>query len=93
MIQSTFDFYPDVKVDEGISKFPWTKIKENQWVKTTRTETYYTTERGMFDAEIEIKHSKTVEEVWAVRLLPVLVSKYGNFFKLPLYFDTIERIS
>jgi hypothetical protein len=96
--QLTFPFYDDALVDGRLSEHKWTKIKPDQWVRTTYTEKWTTESHcgfggvGYGDEPILEHHSREVVEVWAVRLLPVLVSPNGLYVKFPYQFETIEKI-
>lgn len=99
MKQLTFDFLDDLLIDGKINEYKWTKMSPNQWVKTTYTRKW-TTEiydpfqnaYGNDDGKTLEHHEEKVEEVWTVRLLPVLVSPSGYYFKLPFEFETINKI-
>ena len=95
--QLTFPFYDDALVDGRLSEYRWTKIKPDQWVRTTRIEKWTTESNcpcfGVSDDEPVLEHhSKEVIETWAVRLLPVFVSPDGYFVKFPYQFEKIDAI-
>ena len=100
--QKTFSFLPEIEREKHIAQFEWTKIAPGQEVNTIHTEVWFTDkEKSLFgfgenedeDEDEQVRNEKKVEKHWHVYLLPVLVSDYGNEFRLPGTFEVINGVN